>query len=246
MLSGPDLALILVAFGAGGIIKGAVGAGAPLLAIPVMVMLRDAPFAVAVFVLPNIVPNLVQAWQYRAALSAPRFALLFALGGGIGAAAGTLALARVSSERLTLVVAVLLLIYVGLRIIRPRMVMPEPLALRLAAPVGLIAGGLQGATGLSAPVSLGFMSLTGFARPTFAATISLFFIALGLAQLPAQLALGVMTGERLLYSALALIPLFAGMPIGAWLGARLSARAFDRVVLGLLFALAVRLIWGVL
>lgn len=241
-----DLALILCAFGAGGIIKGAVGAGAPLFAIPVMVMLRDVPFAVAVFVLPNIVPNVVQAWQFRRHLTERRFALLFALGGGLGAALGTIALARMSSDGLTLIVAVLLLIYVATRLARPQLVLPRRVSLRLSGPIGLVAGGLQGATGLSAPVSLSFMSLTGFPRPAFVATISIFFVALGVAQLPAQIALGVMTPDRFAYSALALLPLFAGMPLGALIGARLSATAFDRIILGILFLLALRLIWSVI
>lgn len=243
-MSVSDLLLIVFAFGAGGIIKGATGAGAPLLAVPVMIVLRDVQFAVAVFVLPNIVPNVVQFWQYRKSLAARAFAWPFALGGGIGAGLGTLALAAFHSDVLLLTVGVILVGYIIFRLVQPAWAMPRPVATRLAGPVGCIAGALQGATGLSAPVSLSFMSAVRFERNTFIATISLFFVFLGIAQLPAQLALGIMTQERLIYSALALVPLLAAMPVGAWIGRRVSREAFDKMILLLLFVLAVRLVWG--
>jgi uncharacterized membrane protein YfcA len=53
-----NLALIALALALGGILKGATGAGAPHLAVPVLVVLRDVQFAVAVFVMPNIIPYL--------------------------------------------------------------------------------------------------------------------------------------------------------------------------------------------
>jgi hypothetical protein len=36
------------------------------------------------------------------------------------------------------------------------------------------------------------------------------------------------------------------MPLGAWLARRISASAFDRVILGLLLILSLRLIWQAL
>ena len=67
---------------------------------------------------------------------------------------------------------------------------------------------------------------------------------MGLIQLPLQIALGIMTGERFFYSVLALLPLLLSMPVGAWLGRRLSPVAFDRVILVLLTGLAARLLFA--
>lgn len=237
-----DLLLVFLAYAAGGIIKGATGAGAPLLAVPLMVMLRDVQFAVAVFVLPNIVPNLWQYLQCRDALKSHGFSRRFALSGGVGAAIGTLALAGWSLGLLSLIVALALLVYILFRLLKPAWVMPAAVSDRAVIPVGLFSGALQGASGLSAPVSLTFLSAVGMERRAFMATISLFFIALGVAQLPVQMVFGIMTWERFLYSILSLIPLFLFMPVGAWFGRRLSPRVFDRVILAVLFVLAVKLI----
>lgn len=236
-----DLILVFVAFAAGGIIKGATGAGAPLLAVPVMAALRDVQFAVAVFVMANIVPNLWQYRLYRAEVGSPRFAVSFALAGGLGAGLGTIALAGLRSEALMLFMGLVLTAYVLFRLFNPGWHLSRAAADRLAWPVGLFAGTLQGATGLSAPASITFLSAIGMSRKEFAATASLLFVALGLVQFPAQVWFGIMTWERLGYSFLALVPLLSFMPLGAWIGARLSQATFQRVVLVILAVLAVRL-----
>lgn len=237
-----SLVLVFLAFAAGGIVKGATGAGAPLFAVPVMAALRDVPFAVAVFVLPNIVPNLWQFWLYRAEVSDRRFTWTFAIGGGIGAGLGTIALAGLDAHLLELGTGLTLVAYVVFRLTRPAWRLARPAAGRLAGPMGVLAGGFQGATGLSAPVSLTFLNAVGMARKEFAATASLFFIALGVVQLPAQTAYGIMTPDRFGYGLLALIPMLSFMPVGAWIGERLPPRVFDRLILVLLAVLAARLV----
>ncbi len=236
-----SLALVFLAFAAGGLVKGATGAGAPLFAVPLMAALRDVPFAVAVFVLPNIVPNLWQYRLYRTAVVSPRFVWRFAVAGGIGAGLGTIALAGLRSDTLQLAVGLTLAAYVAFRLLNPAWQLARPTAERAAVPVGLVAGALQGATGLSTPASLTFLNAVRMGREEFAATASLFFVALGVVQLPAQIAYGIMTPGRFAYSALALIPLLGLMPVGAWIGARLRPAVFDRLVLALLAILAIRL-----
>ena len=66
-------------------------------------------------------------------------------------------------------------------------------------------------------------------------------VALGVVQLPMQLAYGIMTGERFLYSLAALAPLTLFMPLGSYLGRRMSRRVFDLIILTLLTGLAVKL-----
>lgn len=239
-----NIAIVFAAFAAGGLLKGAVGAGAPLLAVPVMAITRDIQFAVAVFVLPNIVPNLWQYLQHRRRITAIRFAWIFALMGGLGAGIGTFALADWNPKVLMVGVGVVLSVYILFRLFNPAWTLALATASRFSIPIGLAAGMFQGATGLSAPISISFLSALRLEREDFIATISLFFIALGIGQLPAQLGLGIMTPTRLTYSALALIPLMGFMPIGAWLGRRIPRVVFEKIILGVLGILAVRLIWG--
>ena len=90
--------LVALAFLLGGVLKGAIGAGAPLAAVPALSLIYSVPFAVVVFVAPNIISNLIQIWQYRG--HRPRGALvwLFAGAGAAGALAGTFALVSLDGD----------------------------------------------------------------------------------------------------------------------------------------------------
>lgn len=231
-----------VAFVLGGILKGATGAGAPFLAVPLMAILIDVPFAVAVFLMPNIVSNAWQVWTYRDDFPERRFSWGFAIAGLVGAFVGTFALALFSSGVLTTSVALVVLAYVAFRLANPGWSLTWPQAQRLVLPMGGIGGIFQGAIGLSAPISVTFMSAVGLARAQFIPIMSLYFLCMATMQLPTQVGLGIMTWERFLYSCLAVIPLLLGMPIGEYLGKRFSKAVFDKVILGVLSLLALRLL----
>lgn len=238
-----DITLVIIAFALGGILKGATGAGAPVIAVPVMTIFFGAPFAVAVFSIPNLVTNIWQGWAYRAHVVKGPLMLRFALAGALGAGLGSFMLAWLPTEALTLTVALSVLAYVGFRAARPGWTLALHRAEKLAAPMGVLGGILQGAAGLSAPISLSFLNAIRLERAQFIITISVFFLAMALVQVPLLAVLGILTAERFLLSCLALIPLMAAMPLGAWLARRVSALMFDRVILILLFFLSLRLIW---
>ncbi|MFU8862437.1 MAG: sulfite exporter TauE/SafE family protein [Rhodobacterales bacterium] len=238
-----DITLVIIAFALGGILKGATGAGAPVIAVPVMTIFFGAPFAVAVFSIPNLVTNIWQGWAYRAHVVKGPLMLRFAVAGALGAGLGSFMLAWLPTEALTLTVALSVLAYVGFRAARPGWTLALHRAEKLAAPMGVLGGILQGAAGLSAPVSLSFLNAIRLERAQFIITISVFFLAMALVQVPLLAVLGILTAERFLLSCLALIPLMAAMPLGAWLARRISPLMFDRVILVLLFMLSLRLIW---
>ena len=236
-----DLLYIALAFLLGGVLKGATGAGAPILAIPVLSLYHDVPTAVTVFVVPNILSNVWQSWQYRRERLPAAFSVPLVVAGIVGAGVGTLLLSTLSGQALAALVAAVLFVYIAFRLARPDWRLAYARAVPLAAPLGLVAGILQGASGISAPVSITFLNAMRLERAVFIATISIFFLGMGLAQLPLMMAFGLMTGERFLASGVALLPLLAGMPLGAWLARRVSRSVFDRVILALLGVMAVRL-----
>ena len=237
------VALAAFAFLLGGIMKGAVGAGSPVIAVPILSMLYGVPFAVSVFVLPNLVSNLWQGWQYRDFLMSPKFAAVFALSGAAGAGVGSVLLSALPADLLMRIVAFIVLGYVVFRLMRPNWRLSGELANRLVAPAGFIGGILQGAGGISAPVSVTFLNALKMERAAFIATISIFFVAMSAVQIPTLISLGILTQDRLLFSVFALIPLLGGMPIGAWIARHVDAAVFDKVVLALLLVVALKLIF---
>lgn len=240
------IAIVVVGFLLGGILKGATGFGAPMIAVPLLAAVVDVRFAVIVFSLPNLLPNVWQAWNYRkTALPAP-FLMRFVFAGMAGSVVGTMVLTVARTDILLMIVAASVFMYVGLRLSRPHWVLPYDQALKLAPLPGFVAGVTQTAAGLSAPISITFLNAMRLERTTFMPSISYFFAGLGLIQVPMLIWLGYLDTKMALLSAGALLPLVAGMPIGAWLGRRFSPKVFDRVILTILTLLAVRLIFRAL
>lgn len=241
-MSQTDILLALIGLGLGGVLKGATGAGSPVIGVPVLAMIFNVPMAVAIFTIPNLATNIWQGWQFRKSQFSHRFTLIYAGTGALGAGIGSILLAFLPGEVLMGVVAGVVLLYIAFRLLRPDWHLARPLADRLCAPVGLIGGMMQGAGGISAPVSVTFLNAMRLERGQFIATISVFFCAMSLVQIPLLAGLGIMTGEIALLSLAAMVPLFGGMPVGAWLARRISKEAFDKIILALLAAIAIKLL----
>lgn len=233
---------MVVAFLFGGLLKGATGVGAPFLAIPVMAILVDVPFAVAVFLIPNIVSNALQTWRFRGNTPTRKLTHTFAFAGIVGAGIGTVALAKFSSSVLTTSVALVVLAFVAFRLFNPHWSLSMTHAVRAAGPVGGIGGFFQGAIGLSGPISITFMNAVGLERASFIYTMSLYFLAMTMIQLPIQIMLNVLTIERLIYGLIAFLPMSIGMYFGDFLGKKISAKVFNRIILVILTLLAFRLL----
>jgi uncharacterized membrane protein YfcA len=241
-----SILIIFVALAMGGTIKGATGGGAPVIAVPVMAAFFDVRIAVMLMAAPNLVTNIWQCRAYWADVLDRKFALRFALAGAAGTIAGTLLLATMPIQVLTVLVALAVIAYVGLRVIQPDFRIEHSRAARLAGPIGILGGVLQGAGGISAPFSISFLNAMRMERRAFIGTVSVYFIAMAATQLPALFATGLMTPGLLAVSGLALIPLVLFMPVGAWAAQWLSPKGFDRLTLVLLSLLAMRLLYTAL
>ncbi len=232
---------IFAALALGGVLKGATGAGVPVIAVPVIAAFVDVRFAVMIMVMVNIMTNSRQIWTYRATRLSGGFALRFGLASAMGALVGTGLLVWLPEAVLSAILATIVFGYIALRLLRPDFQLPLEVARRFVLPVGAIGGVCQGAAGISAPVSVSFLNAMRLERPVFIFTISVFFVSMGFVQLPALLLSGLMTGPIFGLSLLAIVPVIAFMPLGNWLGQRASPEVFDRVILVFLTVLAIRL-----
>ncbi len=237
-----EIVLVALALAGGGILKGATGAGAPILAVPVLVLLFDVHFAILVMLVPNVLTNAWQAWKFRTHLPETSFLLPLLGGGLLGILIGTWTLASLSSDALSVLVALAVFGYIALRLARPSWSLSMPLATRLALPAGALAGFLQGASGLSAPASITFLNAMRLERPRFIATISTFFATFTTVQIVSLGYAGLLETQGLVFSAFALIPITAAMPLGARLARAFRPETFDRLILGLLAIVALRLL----
>jgi uncharacterized membrane protein YfcA len=225
-----------------GVLKGATGAGAPIIAIPVLATVFDVPTAVTVMAAPNFFTNAWQAWGFRDAQRPRVLTWRLVIGAMVGTAVGTAGLVGLPQQGLMLLLAACVVAYLSFRLARPHWGLSPAVAQGLSGPVGLVSGLLQGAAGLSAPVSITFLNAVRLERAGFIAVASLFFAAMSVTQVPALAAFGLLTVPILVASLAAGVLILSAMPLGRVLARRISAATFDRLILGLLAVVAVKLV----
>jgi uncharacterized membrane protein YfcA len=226
----------------GGLIKGAVGLGAPLVAVPVLAAIYGVKTAIAVMTVPLIVSNIWQIWTYRATVEGRSMLKLLLLGCIAGVVLGTFLLGLLPEAWLSLFLALMLFLYLGLALARPSWILPQPIATKLALPVGFVTGTLQGAAGLSTPVGATFIHAQRLGREAQVFAASAMFFTLSATQIVALFTIDVMTAELALASVAALLPIMLGVWSGQYLGARFSRKTFERMTLLVILAVAVGLL----
>ena len=244
MFSDPLIIIaILVAFSLGGILKGATGAGAPIITIPVIAAFYDVRIAVIIMVIPNLLTNIGQLYQFRKTILPKLFTLSFAIGGGIGAFLGTILLANLSIKILTLSVAFIVIVYILLKLIVPSWKLTHEKAKKLVFLMGGFGGVLQGTAGLSAPISITFLNSMKLERNQFIPTISVYFGVMSIFQMPTLYYYNFLNLEIVLVSCISTLVLLSFMPIGSWIAKSVSKESFDKITLILLGFIAFRIIY---
>ena len=244
MFSDPLIIIaILVAFSLGGILKGATGAGAPIITIPVIAAFYDVRIAVIIMVIPNLLTNIGQLYQFRKTILPNFFTLSFAIGGGIGAFLGTILLVNLSIKILTLSVAFIVIVYILLKLLVPSWKLTYEKAKKLVFLMGSLGGILQGTAGLSAPISITFLNYMKLERNQFIPTISVYFGVMSIFQMPTLYYYNFLNLEIVLVSCISTLVLLSFMPIGSWIAKSVSKESFDKITLILLGFIAFRIIY---
>ena len=237
-----DLVVIVVAIAVGAFIKGATGGGLPQIAIPVMAVFLGVERSVVVMAIPGVVANGWLVWSHRAEARHTRDMPGMLAAGIVGSVAGTLLLKQLDARVMSAALAVMIIAYIVLATVRPGFTMSPRLTRVASPPIGLAAGGLQGATGISGPLLSTYLHGMGFPPRAYVFALSTLFFVFSSVQTVTLLSIGLYTPSRLVESLLALLPIVVALPLGARAARRLSAQTFQRVVLVLLAASALSLV----
>lgn len=236
---------LAVAFGAiaiGSLLKGLTGVGLPVVALPVLSYFLGLPHAIGILIVPIFLTNLLQSVQTRRAWREVSFFGPAVLVGAVGLVAGSWILLWTDPQRLSLGLGLMLLVYIGTRVFTPNFIIPDWAFRRYAPVMGLFGGLAQGATGLCGAVVAPYLQCSALSRQAKIFTISTIFVSFSLVQLVALFALGLFEPYYFVEGLLALVPAIIFMTAGAWLGTRITARVYDRVLLFVLTLVAIGLI----
>lgn len=238
-----EILIIVVAIFIGAFMKGVTGTGLPQVAIPIMAIFLGVERAVVVMAIPGVVTNAWMLWTYRRHFGATRDLPVLAAAGVAGAVLGSVGLKFLDPRLLAAVLAGVILSYLVLRFARPDVAMPPRVSRYASPPVGMAAGLLQGSTGISGPLLMTYLHTYRLDKQVYVVSIVSLFLVYAVSQTLMLFQLGLYTPDRMGESLLALVPVALALPLGGWLGGRLSARAFDYCILVILAGSAGKLLW---
>ena len=242
-LSLRDWLITIFALLAGGLVKGVVSIGVPLIAIPLLTGILSVKQAVLLISVPIIIGNIPQALEGGKTWPALKSIGFLVLGAVIGIALGVKILLAISGSTATAVAGLILIAACILLATAPKFTLPR----RTVAPIGLLAGffsGLvEGISAIPGPLLATYLLATGSTGKRFTKEIALVLVI-------SLIVLIAVFGQShhaspadLFISAIAAIPMVAGIMLGQPLRDALPPRAFRILVLIFIFVAALQMIY---
>jgi hypothetical protein len=228
----PLLALILfMVVGFAAFVKGFVGFGMPLIAVPILALVLDPKTVIVAFAIPMLFSNLIVMLQGRVPWGAVRRGLPFIVTLMVGALAGAALLPRLDARLVALVLGSVSLVFALLSLVHVR-VSFSPGQERIASPLlGAACGVLGGATTIYGPIAALYLQALKYDKWAFVYVLSVMFWLAAVIQNATFWALQLYQPDTLLYGLLMCVPMFLGVRLGLWLHHRTSATWFHYLVL---------------
>jgi uncharacterized membrane protein YfcA len=235
--------LFLGALCAGGLVKGALGVGLPLVSTPLLGLGLSSYQSISLLAAPVALSNLYQAIDGgRIVETLRRFGGLIIAQFIITILTVKLTLA-LSPAQLNDLLAIALLLAVASMVWQPTLSISREKEARVGVVVGLLAGILGGVSSLTGPVTLTYLLALRLDRETFVSSISTIYFIAALPLYGALMWYDRMTNTDLVLSAVGLLPMAAGLAIGKRVRYRLNEQLFRRLLLGFLTLLALILLF---
>jgi uncharacterized membrane protein YfcA len=236
------LLLGAAAFAAGGLVKGTLGVGLPMVTVPLLALMMPSPQAISLVAAPVLVSNLWQAWDSGGAPNLwKRFASMLVPLFLVTLATVPLTLAM-PPRVLNVLLAGALILAVLLIGFQPRLEIPPRQEKVASFVVGVLSGMLGAVSSLMGPILISYLMALRLSREEFIGSISIMYLVTATPLYGAMAYFGKLGLAELGLSVLAMLPMFAGMALGKRLRGRLNEQWFRRGLLGFLVVVAALLV----
>lgn len=232
-----------VMFTVGGVVKGTLGVGLPLVVVPLLCLILPTSQAMGLLVMPVLLSNALQAFAGgRVGYTLHRFAPLI-----LAQLMATLFAnhwsAQLSAKAMNAVMAATVIGAVVMMILQPKGEL-SPRQQRWAGPlVGAIAGAVGGASSLTGPILITYLMSLRLPRDEFVGSISIIYLLGSIPMYAAMLAWGRFGWDAVAWSCLAIAPMYLGLRLGAMLRSRLDEQGFRNALFAFLTLLAILLMF---
>ena len=241
-----DLQVVLAvaaSYYVGSVIKGVLGMGALLVAIPVLTFLIGPTAAVALMVVPSFVANTWQFFESGNFLWAVRRFWPLVATSILGTAIGASLLVTLDPHITAAVIGSAIIFFCITRFLNFQPTLGARGERWVAPPLGLVTGVLGGATMLSGSFVVMFLVAIRVGKDQFVTAIALVYMTGSLTIFGTLSYHDQYDLHQLAASAALVIPGVLGLMTGRRIRARIPLEVFMRVVTGALFLAGVSLIW---
>lgn len=240
MLEPATILIVMATFLTGGLVKGALGLGLPVVALAFLAAPLGLKAAMAVMLAPCLLTNIWQAFTGGSLMFILRGFWSFFLAAAIGIWFGVSILAVARNEVLLGLLGVVLCAYSVLAMTRPQIPPPRPSRRVVYNPIAGGLGGLMfGMTGTFIVPGLLYLQAMDFGRNTFVQAMGIAFLVITSALTISMTGRSLITQDLAILSLTAIPPTFAGMIIGRRIRHRISEELFRRLFFIALFVTGV-------
>ena len=223
MLTPEILVMVIAFFLIGGLVKGVIGMGLPMVVVPGLALMMPLHDAMAIFLVPGVVANI---WQ---ALSGPWLGVLLKRMWSYLAASflaiwvGVSIVAATRSDAMVLVLACLLCSYSAWSLVAPRLPPPGRHEVWMAPLAGGLGGVMMGLTGTYIVPGLLYLETLRLERDMFVQALGLILVTITATLALSKTTVGLVSWDHATLSAIGLVP--AGL--GIWSGRRIRRRVSE-------------------
>jgi uncharacterized protein len=215
----------------GGVVKGSVGIGMPLLAVPLLSQFLDLPVAMGLMTVPLLATNVGQAFEGGHTVAAlyrlwPVIAAVV-----LGTFLGVHLLVTANRSLLYPVVGVVFVLLALTVRLAPRLKLGNGAERWAGPPVGAAAGVLGGVSGAFGPPLIVYLVGLGVSPDEFIKYMAILATSASASLMLALGGFGSLSGTDFLVSAAGLAPVWVGTRLGRWLRSRVSPARFRDLVL---------------
>jgi uncharacterized membrane protein YfcA len=237
------IALVLFAIGLGGFVKGFIGLGLPLIAIPIMSTVIDPRTSVAILALPMIVSNLVQARTGGHVLTTAYAFRWLLIPLACGSAIGTMIITGIPVDYAKAIVGGIVVAFALLTLSGKQPVIPSGMD-RIARPaIGLFGGIIGGMTSFFGPPVIPYLMSLRLEKTRFVQVMGMAFMIGSIPLLIGMIVKGFAPPNVLLVSVAGVAAVFVSMYIGGLLRNRVPQALFMKLIAVMLIIIGGRMLW---
>ena len=226
----------------GGLAKGSVGVGLPLIGVPVMANFMSVPQTLMLLTVPIFLTNIWQAIEGgNLSVVLRRFwpmAVALAVGIGVGAQL----LIRLDDQTLYLIMGSVVLVQPLLRLAQPQKFSIPGWLKSIGPAISFISGVIGGVSGFFGPLVMAYLASLQLQKDLFTATIAMMFTIGGLSLMIFLSQVGLMRSGEFLASSIAMIPVAIGVYLGQKIRSKISQIQFERALTAILLLTGISLL----